>query len=1024
MGNLWVRRVTSAFLIVFLMGTSFTSRIQAQQLQRLSGPLRLPQYENNQADLPPGFQIVSSTSTSIVLDIHAPSYSLERVVSKGQSCLSLKADGYYQTSSPGEPGLLSVGVMFGVPVGSTPTLKIKSIETLDIPGDSHLCPVTSPIIQSNPSGLVDYVGETSSENKLTYSRDVFIPSSPVAIETSGMIRSQQVARVNYTLFIYNPVRDELRIINHITIEIDLGDNEATRTINDLVDEGTFESLLQKTLINYNQARNWRLPHQQTNSVIAKSAASVSTDQPVFKIQVNQDGLYQVTYAALQSAGVPVDGLDPRTFKLLDQGIEIPLYILGEEDGDFNSEDKILFYGQKINTKYTTTNIYWLSWGIENGLRMSARDGSIHDAASPVSFFTSMHLEEDHTYFRNSPSGSQYDHWYWEILNANGVPVSRDFTFILQNLDRNSSTAKVRGLLKGYYADPHHHTRIYLNGHLIDDHTWLSISEYSFSIDIDQSFLVEGTNTLTVECPLDDGITVDQVLVNWFDIDYYHTYTSENNSLVFDGNSPGVWEFHVGGFSSDAIDVFDITNPSAPVRIVGGSIIPIGLLYQVNFEQQISVDYRYMTVSPSSWLTPTAIDEDDPSTLKDSSNGADYIIISPADFLTAISPLASYRANQGMRVKVVDVQDIYDEFNGGVFDPQAIQSYLAYTYSHWSAPCAGWPASTRWGWVTSCASRSSAGSSSAQPSAAAEHAVRRQTPSKPEGHIGQVVPLEDGIAILRELRRRADHPEELHVPLHEPGDQGGLLHQLRRHVRDRRPAAPLHPGEGEVPPQPGRGRGHLPEFNRRGYIGTIWYGPYPYINNLCSCASPECAGLRPRLDYGIMSIYKAEYVLARGALHAAPAAGPAPRLPVRGPELEGGAGRAAVRVEDCFGCGVCRHACRRARSASSRATACPPWRAGTDEGGHAQTAPRLPGRTRIRIDYTLCGGGSGVDPRACADCLRVCEPAVFTMHQSFGVREPDPLDPQAWSITAALALPVHALREVRGGLPAEGHPCPH
>jgi ferredoxin len=62
-------------------------------------------------------------------------------------------------------------------------------------------------------------------------------------------------------------------------------------------------------------------------------------------------------------------------------------------------------------------------------------------------------------------------------------------------------------------------------------------------------------------------------------------------------------------------------------------------------------------------------------------------------------------------------------------------------------------------------------------------------------------------------------------------------------------------------------------------------------------------------------------------------------------------------------------------------------------------PRLPGRTHIRIDSSRCGGGSGVDPRACCVCLRVCEPAVFTLHQSFGAREPDPLDPQTWSITA-------------------------
>ncbi len=306
-----------------------------------------------------------------------------------------------------------------------------------------------------------------------------------------MIRSQQVARVNYTPFVYNPVRGELKIIHHIIIDIDLGNFDAPREIMDLVNEGSFESLLQKTLINYDQARYWRLSRQQPNSMVEKSTVSDMADQPVYKIQVEHEGLNQVTYSALQTAGVPVDDLDPRTFKLLNQGIEIPLYILGEEDGIFNSDDQILFYGQKINTRFTNTNIYWLSWGNANGLRMSTRDGSTHDATSPISYFTTLHLEEDHTYFRNSPSGSQFDHWYWSLLNANGTPVSKDFTFFLQNQDSNLFTARVRGLLKGYYADPQHHTRIYLNGSLIDDQTWPSTSEYSFSIDIDSSYLLEG-----------------------------------------------------------------------------------------------------------------------------------------------------------------------------------------------------------------------------------------------------------------------------------------------------------------------------------------------------------------------------------------------------------------------------------------------------------------------------------------------------------------------------------------------------
>jgi ferredoxin len=72
------------------------------------------------------------------------------------------------------------------------------------------------------------------------------------------------------------------------------------------------------------------------------------------------------------------------------------------------------------------------------------------------------------------------------------------------------------------------------------------------------------------------------------------------------------------------------------------------------------------------------------------------------------------------------------------------------------------------------------------------------------------------------------------------------------------------------------------------------------------------------------------------------------------------------------------------------------------GGRRPRPARLPalkGRTRIRVDGSRCGGPAGYDPRACCACLRVCEPAVFTLHQSFGVREANPLDPQAWSVTA-------------------------
>ena len=56
------------------------------------------------------------------------------------------------------------------------------------------------------------------------------------------------------------------------------------------------------------------------------------------------------------------------------------------------------------------------------------------------------------------------------------------------------------------------------------------------------------------------------------------------------------------------------------------------------------------------------------------------------------------------------------------------------------------------------------------------------------------------------------------------------------------------------------------------------------------------------------------------------------------------------------------------------------------------------KTKIRIDYDLCGDGIGVDPRTCRRCLLVCEPAVFLLHQSPDLQQADEFNPDKWRIT--------------------------
>jgi hypothetical protein len=76
------------------------------------------------------------------------------------------------------------------------------------------------------------------------------------------------------------------------------------------------------------------------------------------------------------------------------------------------------------------------------------------------------------------------------------------------------------------------------------------------------------------------------------------------------------------------------------------------------------------------LSPRIV-SDTPSSL--SSGAADYLIISHAAFLPALQPLVELQRARGWQVRVVDVQDVYDEWSYGRLDPEAIRAFVSHAY---------------------------------------------------------------------------------------------------------------------------------------------------------------------------------------------------------------------------------------------------------------------------------------------------------------------------------------------------------
>lgn len=650
MEKTWRLRLECLFLIMVLTGQSTTSSAAPSLIAAR-----------------PGLQVHTEGQKSLTLEFRLPAFRVEMGQLEGEPCQYIRVPGYAETGSPGEPRLPVTGALIGVPASGEIEMAILDSETARLSLEHPLCPV-----DGTPPESQELAG-----NRLQPGQ------GPVNLNMAGSIRSQRVAQLQFLPFQLEPGGRAVRFYRQVRVRLQFsGGSEHVVRDSGQQDEGLFEAFLQQSLINYAQARHWRT--YPAPEILAATPEAAQT-QPAFKIQVDRDGLYRLSYSALQTAGVPVDSLNPRRLRLFSHDTEVALYVAGEQDQVFDNSDFVLFYGQKNETRFTNINVYWLTWGETDGLRMASRDGAPGAAATPTTFRHTQRAEENLSYQPSLSSGPDGDHWYWGNVYASGTPATKNFSISLKNLATGEYTATVRGLLKGYTATPQHHTRIYLNDHLLDDAFWASKAEHTFQVEIPQAYLLEGQNTFKVECPLDNQITQDIPFINWFEVDYARAYKAENDILAFTGQAPGGWKYQVSGFSNGTLDVYDISSPLAPVRILNSAVTSVGSTYTLSFQQESAQASRYLAQAQTRQLEPLSLQADSPSQLRSTSSGADYILIAPANLLEAAAPLANRRQAQGLRTQSVNVQDIYDEFNAGVFDPAAIQRFLAYAYANWQPP---------------------------------------------------------------------------------------------------------------------------------------------------------------------------------------------------------------------------------------------------------------------------------------------------------------------------------------------------
>jgi hypothetical protein len=450
-----------------------------------------------------------------------------------------------------------------------------------------------------------------------------------------------------------------------------------------------------------------------------SRQSTKEDSPLaqgewYRIEVKETGMYKLDYDYFRSLNIsisdinsirlygngglaiPDDNTSPRPNTLL----EISRLVVDQNsNGIFDPDDYVVFYGRGVRgwlyngdktfqhyiNPYTEKNYYFFTVTQGHGKQMDTLSASAVSppAFQPTSFQEKLFVEEEKYNLQNS--GRRWVGKFFMGADAGTYNNS------LPGLDALSRiTYRFKFLHRSATSD---YLDIFENGQLLQNG-----SQVMGAIDLGTS--VTYANEVNLNPSRTGGVPNGSSVVNikvsssnqeaktwldWLEIYYQRKFEAVNDALIF--TSPDVTgsvQYDISNFSSD-ICAFDVTDHSNVKELKYYSAVPSVCTIQL---QQTGGSVREIAVvGKTGFKIPApATKIENTINLHNVQSQYDFIIISPTDFFSVANLLKAHReSHDSLRTLVVDINQIYSEFSGGIPDILAIREFLRYTQANWKSP---------------------------------------------------------------------------------------------------------------------------------------------------------------------------------------------------------------------------------------------------------------------------------------------------------------------------------------------------
>jgi uncharacterized repeat protein (TIGR01451 family) len=388
-----------------------------------------------------------------------------------------------------------------------------------------------------------------------------------------------------------------------------------------------------------------------------------------KIGVKEPGIHRVATSQLEADG----GLAlPRTWNST-----FGLSSRGQAISYLATNDGLLFYGAGPESNLEPDNVYRFASTSDRRAMQTRKNPRTAPPTGTETFTRTVHVEQDLIGANNIYKDPEADFWLWEWVFAG--EGSKSLAFRADGVQPTGLATITIRLKGGTETDgsPDHHATLTLNGSPIGDVFFDGLESVEKVLEFDPSLLVDGANVLEVEGLIDTSAPYSLFYIDSFDVSYQSRYRAVANQGEFPAaGNPAVL---IGGFTRSDISVFDVTNPAHPVQVQA----PVSLGGDGTYgavAASTNPAAIYYAVTPDAFKAAARVVPDTPSALKERGNRGEYLIITTDDLMATAQTLADYRSD--LRSQVIDIEDIYDEFNFGNANPNAVRDFLNYAKSKW------------------------------------------------------------------------------------------------------------------------------------------------------------------------------------------------------------------------------------------------------------------------------------------------------------------------------------------------------